>query len=194
MILRPVLVPVPGGADLPRPRRLPTQRRAARLAVDQSARLSGWAPRPWPQDSRGAPRPADGVYWSLSHKPAWTAGVVSDQPVGIDIELLAPRHNLGLFDKLADADEWTIAGDRTWHTFFRLWTAKEAALKANGVGIGHLGDCRLVTVRDETHLTVTFAGREWIMEHFVHDGHLASVTATEQDVVWNVANPAPEGR
>jgi 4'-phosphopantetheinyl transferase len=186
MILHPVLMSVPGGADLPRSQRLSAQRSVSRQAVDESARLCGLAPRGWPRDGRGVPVPADGIYWSLTHKPAWTAGVVSDDPVGIDIEAISPRRNTILFDKLAGADEWAIAGGRTWPNFFRLWTAKEATLKANSVGIGRLGECRVVAVHDETHLTVAFQGREWTVEQFYHDGHVAAVTAGADEVVWTV--------
>lgn len=186
MILRPVLMPVPGGADLPRSQRLSAQRRVSRQAVDESARLCGLAPRDWPRDGRGVPVPADGIYWSLTHKAAWTAGVVSDGPVGIDIEAISPRRNMILFDKLAAADEWAIAGGRAWPNFFRLWTAKEATLKANSVGIGRLGECRVVAVHGERHLTLAFQGREWTVEQFYHDGHVAAVTAGADEVVWTV--------
>lgn len=186
MVLRPVLMPVPGGETLPRAERMAAQRQVSRRAVDESARMCGLAVRDWPLDNRGAPTPSEGVYWSVSHKPAWAAGVVSDGPVGIDVEKIAPRGSDHLFDRLAGDREWRIAGDRSWHSFFRLWTAKEAALKANGVGIAGLRDCRLVRVNDATHLTVTYRGSEWAVEHFYHDDHLAAVTANAGQVVWSV--------
>ena len=193
MILRPVLMPVPGGADLPRAERMPAQRLVSVRAVDESARLCGLAPRHWPRDNRGVPVPGDGIYWSLTHKPAWTAGVVSDQPVGIDLEALRPRRDTLLFDKVAGPEEWALIGGRTWPNFFRLWTANEATLKANGFGIGRLGDCRLVAVHGETHLTMTFGGREWAIEQLVHDGHVAAVTAGADDIVWTVIKSERNG-
>ncbi|HUU84702.1 MAG TPA: 4'-phosphopantetheinyl transferase superfamily protein [Phycisphaerae bacterium] len=186
MILHPVLMPVPGGADLPRPERMPAQRLVSARAVDESARLSGLAPRQWPRDADGVPMPSEGIYWSLSHKPAWTAGVVSDGRVGIDLEAIRPRRDTLLFDKVAGADEWALIGDRNWPNFFRLWTANEATLKANSFGIGRLSDCRIAAVHDETHLTTLFEGREWGIEHFYHDDHVAAVTAGVGGVAWHV--------
>ena len=186
MILRPVLMPIPGGADLPRDRRRPAQQAVSRRALDESARLCGVSPREWLRSDKRVPLPTEGIYWSQSHKPTWTAGVVSDEPVGIDIEAIRPRRDEILFDKLADADEWALVGGRSWENFFRLWTANEATLKANSFGIGRLRDCRVVAVSDEAHLTVVFAGREWSVEHFHHDNHVAAVTTGQRKVIWNV--------
>ncbi len=36
-----------------------------------------------------------------------------------------------------------MLGGRTWESFFRLFTAKEATLKANGKGIGYLRECNM---------------------------------------------------
>lgn len=187
MTLYAVLMPVPGGATLPRNQRRDAQRRAARLAVDESARRSGHQPRPWPQNAARVPVPIDGIHWSLSHKPAWTAGLVADHPVGIDIERIAPRANDLLFTKVAKPDEWALIGQSNWENFFRLWTAKEATLKANGLGIGHLAECRLIDVPDDSHLTVRFGDRDWPIEQFRHQGHIAAVTAGSCDVAWTVA-------
>ncbi|MFQ5489821.1 MAG: 4'-phosphopantetheinyl transferase family protein [Phycisphaerae bacterium] len=189
MTLHAVLMPVPGGPDLPRNQRRDAQRQTARRAVDESARLSGHQPRPWPQNAARAPVPVDGIFWSLSHKPAWTAGVVADGPVGIDIEAIVPRANQLLFAKVAKPDEWALIGQTDWDNFFRLWTAKEAALKANGLGIGHLGECRLIDAPDPSHVTIHLADRDWPIEQFFHQGHVAAVTAGSHDVAWTVAQP-----
>ena len=185
MILRPVLMPVPDGDSLPRNERAQEQHRISRLALAESARLSGVSARDWSKDDNDVPQPAGGIYWSLSHKPAWTAAVVSDRPVGIDIERIAAR-NPGMFDRLADPDEWGLLGGREWGHFFRLWTAKEAALKANGVGISGFGECRLVSILDDRHLTLSFGGRDWPIEHFFHDSHVAAVTTVPDSLEWTV--------
>ena len=86
-------------------------------------------------------------HWSLSHTKRWAAAIIADGPVGIDIERITPRR-LTTMEAIADKAEWHIVGNRTWPNFFRIWTAKEATLKANGVGIGHLIDCRVVDSRE----------------------------------------------
>ena len=66
------------------------------------------------------------TYWSLSHKSRYVAAVVGPTPVGIDLEEIVPRSE-GLHDHVAREEEWALA-DRSWETFFRYWTAKEAVM------------------------------------------------------------------
>jgi 4'-phosphopantetheinyl transferase len=108
-----------------------------------------------------------------------------DRPVGIDIEHVVPRER-ELHSALAGGAEWELMGDRSWRSFFRLWTAKEATLKANGTGISGLSACRLVEVRDEDHLALDYGGRTWHIEHFYHAGHIAAVTCGREGVKWSV--------
>jgi 4'-phosphopantetheinyl transferase len=142
----------------------------------------------WLQDADGVPMPQDGLSWSISHKRTWAAAVIADRPVGIDVEKIEPRR-VELLDELGDADEWRRMGDRSWHSFFRLWTAKEAALKANGVGIGRLAACRLVDVASERQMALEYEGRSWLIEHFGFEGHLAAVTYYDAEVDWLVWDP-----
>ena len=111
--------------------------------------------------------------------------MIANQPVGIDIEEISPRKKF-YFDALATEAEWDQIGEQNMHHFYRLWTAKEAALKANGLGIGHLAECRLIDVPDASHLTVRFGDRDWPIEQFRHQGHIAAVTAGSCDVAWTV--------
>jgi len=137
------------------------------------------------QSPEGVPLPLQGYHWSIAHKRRWAAAVIADHPVGIDIEHVTPRrHNL--FDAVGGEDEWRLLGDRSWHSFFRLFTAKEATLKANGVGIGYLSACRVVKVADARHVATEFQGRTWRIEHFEHDNHIAAVTYGEEEVAWHV--------
>ncbi len=185
MILHPVLMPVPKGDSLPRHQRATELRRVSRLALAESARLSGISVREWRQAESGEPLPTDGVYWSVAHKPLWTAAVVSDRPVGIDLEPVAPRR-VEMFDALAAEEEWSLLRDREWLTFCRLWTAKEAVLKANGVGIGRFGDCKLTAVKDREHMQLSFEGRDWRIQHCYFHDHVAAVTVESSKPNWTV--------
>ncbi len=161
------------------------QRLCARLALQYCARRCRAPVNGWEKDVEGVPLPQEGFYWSVSHKRQWAAAVIADGPVGIDIEHIVPRRR-ELHDALADRAEWTIMGDRSWNAFFRLWTAKEASLKANGAGIGGFSTCRLVEVCDERHLMLQYEGRPWRIEHFYHAGHVAAVTCDTGPVNWCV--------
>lgn len=74
----------------------------------------------------------DGVYISFSHKGDMCAAVLSDTPVGIDIEHLCK--------KTYKAAEKFTAAEREYvkknpYNFFEVWTKKEAASKITGKGI-----------------------------------------------------------
>jgi 4'-phosphopantetheinyl transferase len=91
----------------------------------------------------------EGAFVSLSRAGGLVALAVSlDGAVGIDIETVAGVAASG-FDDVAfsapERDEIARAGDPDLHRA-RLWTAKEAVLKARGTGLRT--DPRLVDVRD----------------------------------------------
>lgn len=185
MILHPVLLRV-AESGLPRgPRRLEQQRRCAREALEKCAELCG-APRDgWRQSEQRVPLPNGAFHWSISHKRTWVAAVVADRPVGIDIEHVAPRKT-DLFDEVATEDEWSLVGRRDWSTFFRIWTAKEATLKANGLGIGHLDDCRVVGAAAALEMMTVCADQRWAVEQIEFDEHIAAVACVGEEIRWHV--------
>ena len=148
--------------------------RHARQAVEISAVKTGVVLPELPKNADGAPIPYQGIYWSLSHKSQYAAGVVARSPVGIDIETIRPCSR-ALFDRIAGRDEWDLAGELSFAVFFRFWTAKEAVLKAAGDGIKGLSRCRISRILDGNHLTVDYADRIWRVEHRIHNGHMAAV-------------------
>ena len=185
MILQPVLMPIPEDGALSGPQRVARQREYARRALAACADLCGVGNVDWTKDGNNVPQPCAGCHWSISHKPRWAAAVIADGPVGIDIEHVKPRR-ADLFDEVADEDEWSAVGGRCWPAFFRIWTAKEAVLKANGVGIGRLSGCRVVRSPGEGDLTLDYDGRPWRVRHLLHGDHVAAVTADEDAVLWHV--------
>lgn len=87
-------------------------------------------------NEHGAPFLADGPYFSISHCKQGIAVVVSDSPVGIDIEGIR-QVDEGLVRKTMNIEEQaqiqaSAAPDRE---FIRLWTRKEAYVKLQGTGI-----------------------------------------------------------
>ncbi|MCH8851353.1 MAG: 4'-phosphopantetheinyl transferase superfamily protein [Planctomycetes bacterium] len=166
--------------------RVALQRRIAREALLRAAELCSAPTDGWQQDANRVPLPNDGWYWSISHKPLMAGAVISREPVGIDIEYIKPRGREDLWDRLANAGEWEVAGERSWEMFFRLWTAKEATLKANSRGISGFEECRIVAVPDETHIECEYGGQQWHIEQYYHAEHIAAVTAGSLDVQWHV--------
>lgn len=158
----------------------------AREAVRRSAARAGLELETLEQEEDGAPRPCGGGCWSLSHKPEWVAGVAAPAPVGIDLEAVRPLA-AGMYAKTGRPEDWDRLGGRTPTAFFRLWTAKEAVLKAVGIGLRGLDRCHLVRVEKET-LVMAYDDRLWTVRRYSFAGHLAAVTAAgEFEVAWEVA-------
>lgn len=190
MILQPVLISIPEGGNLRGPEGVARQREFARRALAFCADRCGLSHLQWTKGADNVPRPCDGFHWSISHKPYWAAAVIADRPVGIDIEHVKPRRE-DLFDEIAAELEWSAAGGRCWPAFFRIWTAKEAVLKANGVGIGHLPACTFTAAHGEHRAEVDYEGQSWQVRYLACREHLAALTVDGAAVIWHV-NP-PQG-
>ncbi len=186
MTLHPVLAPVLSDAHARTPEQVKAQRAAAQRALIQCAELCHAPADGWQKNADNVPVPNEGFYWSVSHKREWAAAVIADRPVGIDIEKIAPRRDDLVMDELATAEAWAIVGDRSWPSFFRLWTAKEATLKANGVGIGKFASCRLVRVPDDRHMDLVYEDKLWHVEHFRHADHIVAVTCVGAGIEWQL--------
>lgn len=200
MTIHPVLIRIPYVAGLVGPQNIERQRAFARRALEHSARLIGAPPDPWPATPERVPLPRDGFHWSISHKPRFAAAVVAREPIGIDIEEIAPRGR-DLSPALASEEEWQILcaaaagrgrtspeGPQTlsWLDFFRMWTAKESALKSNSKGIGGLKACRLARLDNRGRLIMTYADREFPIEHFSYANHIASCISGPSRLQWHV--------
>lgn len=78
------------------------------------------------------------LHFSLSHCREAAICVLSDRPVGIDIESVG-RYNERLVRYTMNDEEMAqiLASARPDIAFTRLWTQKEAVLKCTGEGIGN---------------------------------------------------------
>jgi len=188
--LYPVILPVePADRRLKGRDRVAALSRRARVALAASARLSG-APleiEAFRKDGEGVPLPAEGLYWSLSHKPRYVAAAVAPHPVGIDVEELRPCRG-ALFRKVAASQEWALldAALDPADRFFRFWTAKEAVLKATGVGFKGISGCRVIHVSGPHRLTIDFLERSWQIEQVFFNGHIAAIVCGNRSVRWQL--------
>lgn len=184
-LLRPIIAAVESSAPNRSAERVAAQRLASRVALSEAARVVGAPESGWEKDPAGAPQPQGKFHWSVSHKRCFAAAVVSDISVGIDIERIVPRKS-GMFAEVADADEWGIVGGRDWPTFYHVWTAKEAALKSLGLGIGHLRDCRVFGVDRSGAYSMYLGGDVIRVSHISHEGHVAAVTTGKLNAEWSI--------
>jgi 4'-phosphopantetheinyl transferase len=194
--IHPVILKVPPGyGELPVRERVRFLSRFGRRAVSESAARAGYRLTSFPKDENGAPLAVDGIHWSLTHKPGYVAGVAAPGPIGIDIEEIRPRSER-LKDRIAGPEEWELIDSEAPESFFRFWTAKEAVLKAAGVGLTALFQCTIRQVIDFRCLAVSYKGKTWTVAHFFFDGHIAAVIQDRCRIHWKVLNeiePDPAG-
>jgi 4'-phosphopantetheinyl transferase len=191
--LFPVILPVPPEVHEFEPRqRVVFLSRHARQALKISAQKCGVRIGDPVKDDNGVPQPFDGNHWSISHKTRYVCGVAAPAPIGIDIERVRDFSE-GLFKKTAVESEWALANMATGSVkaFFRFWTAKEAVLKATGIGIRDLLKCRVHQILDDHHLQIKYDDRDWLIEHFFFEDHVASIVKSSFQIEW-VVEPPPE--
>ena len=73
-------------------------------------------------------------FFSLSHSGEYAALAVADVPVGVDIELIQPFDISSAKSCFTENEYGWLAKQHNDEAFYRLWTAKEAVLKADGTG------------------------------------------------------------
>jgi 4'-phosphopantetheinyl transferase len=191
MILFPVVMPVSEAEHrLSGKEKVDHLSRVAREALKLSAEKSGVRLGELRQDEKGVPCPVNGNYWSISHKPKYVAAVVSKDKVGIDIEEIKPRPE-SLFSHVASDEEWELK-EKSWDTFFRYWTAKEAVLKVIGIGISGLKTCRIVSIPDENHITLGYNGHLFLVEQLRYNNHIVSVLKDDNQIEWVVLDEFPD--
>ena len=161
--------------------------RFARKSAGTSALKSKLDIRVFEKDNSGVPKPSNDIYWSVSHKLDFTAGVVSQKKVGIDVECIK---NIGyisnaLFNRIVDSDEQlALKNYDKAIAFFRAFTAKEAVLKQTGDGIKGLSKTKIKTIIDENNLIVQYVNKKYLIEHFYFDNYLAAVTKDQLNIKW----------
>jgi len=187
MTLFPVVLPVAeANHNLPGAERVARLSRIAREALRLSAERSGVVMGELLKDEDDVPYPSNGNYWSLSHKPKCVAAVVSDKAIGIDIDEIRPRQK-SAFNLVASEEEWKLGKDRSWESFFRYWTAKEAALKAVGIGMSGLKKCRVASIPDENHMLLEYQDRIFQIEQLYYRNHIVSVLKDDNEIRWVIA-------
>lgn len=83
-------------------------------------------------NEHGKPYIENGPYFSISHCKEGIAVVIDDQPIGIDIEAIRHADADLIARTMNKKEQQLIRSDRD---FTRLWTQKEAMVKALGTGI-----------------------------------------------------------
>ena len=147
-----------------------------------SARLLDLSINVFNTDEKGAPLPADCVYWSLSHKPDYVAGIAAKHPTGIDIEKIRPVGRR-LFAKVIDESERKLLDADPNFLFFRFWTAKEVVLKLMGIGLAGLSKCRVRRVIDDYQLIIDYHTTGFTVTQTFFDDYIAALLKADREVI-----------
>jgi len=160
--------------------------RVARQSAMASAAKSDFHVKTFEKDGQGIPVPSRGIFWSVSHKPDFVAGVVSTAGIGIDLEKVKDVSD-ALFERIVSPDEAACFNDPDKSiVFFRVFTAKEAVLKKTTLGMRGLSKVRVKKVIDDKNILVLCLDKKYLVENFYFDGYLASVTKDHFDVQWTL--------
>ena len=128
---------------------------------------------------------AEGLSWS--HGAKWCAAALGRGRVGIDVETMRQRKQLGsIAEQYFDPREhaWLVAQPESVQllAFYTLWVAKEALLKALGTGLVG-GLARFVLLQDESG---------WRCEHPDLAPWSVQVWQPQADVLLALASDTPQ--
>jgi 4'-phosphopantetheinyl transferase len=185
--LHPVIMPVPGGIqELKGAAQVGALSQFAREVLSRSVSFSGVELGPLEKGKRGRPLPSGGIHWSISHTSKYAAAVTAPYPVGIDIEKIA-QFTDALKKRVASGREWALTPVIDEVLFCRYWTAKEAVLKAAGIGIGGLPGCTITEIVDNRRLRLRYESKTWTVSHlFRAEGHVAAISTDAHLVNWHI--------
>jgi len=108
------------------------------LMLFENVEMSRFRDVEWKYNQHGKPFIEGAPYFSISHCKEGIAVAINDTPIGIDIEGI--RHaDEDLIKRVMNEEEIRLIANSQEltanRTFTRLWTRKEAVVKAQGVGI-----------------------------------------------------------
>ena len=135
------------------------------LMLKEGLEVTGYGLQDFAYNEQGKPFIEGGPYFSISHCKEGIAVAIDDQPIGIDIEGI--RHaDESLIERTMNEEErlWVMGYGLQDRAFTRLWTRKEAVVKAQGVGIYSFE--QLQTILDN---------RQWTLETFEKENYIYSI-------------------
>lgn len=117
----------------------------------------------WSYNEHGKPYIPDGPYFSISHCKEGIAVAIDDEPVGIDIESIRlADEDLIIRTMCAREQEEIRSAQDPARAFTRLWTQKEALVKAQGIGIVSFEQLRDVRIQNSEFRIQTVENEKYI--------------------------------
>lgn len=117
------------------------------------------------------------IHFSLSHSGSWAVCAVGDAPLGVDVEL--PRCTMDIAKRFFRPEELPKTENKDH--LLRLWTAKEAFLKAIGTGLTLSPDSfRVVLGENEAKIEQNFSKFSYYLQEFSLGESRICLCATEK--------------
>ncbi len=155
-------------------------------SLKASGQRSGFYPEKLTKAENGQPLPFNGIFWSVSHKTEYTAGLVSKSAAGIDLERIKDVSE-PLFKRIVKSHERKCFKEDDHNIiFFRCFTAKEAVLKAVGIGLIGLSNVNIIKVVDSNNILLRYKKDEYKVEHIFFDKYIVSVVKDNYKVSWQI--------
>ena len=105
--------------------------------------------------------------FSISHSGDWLWLAIGEPSLGLDVEQHRPRRNLGkLMEHVLSPQEldWVSRQKDELSAFYRLWTLREAVLKASGRGLAGLSQLQLFPDEHRIQTNEVGAGQVLVTE------------------------------
>lgn len=123
--------------------------------------MSRYRDAEWRYNEHGKPYIEGGPYFSISHCKEGIAVAIDNQPVGIDIESIRSADE-ALIERTMNEEERLRIKELGGREFTRLWTQKEAVVKAEGVGIQSFDQLQTIRVQSTEYRVRTFEKEKYI--------------------------------
>ncbi|TKC09405.1 4'-phosphopantetheinyl transferase family protein [Pedobacter frigoris] len=133
------------------------------------------------------------IYYNLSHAADVILLVISTAPIGVDVEYINPDfpYQEVIKDHFTQEEISHINEMNSSERFFKLWTRKEAFLKATGQGIGD--DLKLYPTLDGEHIlqkNVVSNSQNWQQLSFkLDENYISSITSCAGKISYCFSKP-----
>ena len=143
-------------------------------------------------ENEGCPDKGKEIFFSLSHSGDHAVCVISDVPIGVDIEVIGEEKDKIAERFFADIERQYVCDDES---FFRIWTLKESLMKVVGLGM-HLpmdsfsvtdfnketGTCRYILCPGDSSRSSSTLSPEIMnrLKPFIDDGGNLKISGTSQ--------------
>ena len=119
------------------------------------------------------------IHFSLSHSGCWAVCAVGEAPLGVDVE--QPRCTMEIAKRFFRPDELPETEDKDH--LLRLWTAKEAFVKALGKGLTvPLDSFRVILSQNEAVLDQNLSEFSFLLQEFSLGENRICLCATEKAI------------